>query len=260
MKPIVKYQGGKTKELKKIVPMLPKYTRMVEPFAGGAAVAFNQEKDMWLNDINHSLMNMYRVVASDDYYQLREQIDLLRSMEHDELEKEFYKARDVINSTDVEEVLWAKSYIVVRQLCYSGMERYNSSGEFNVPFGHYKKFACSLSDDHHNLLSKSTITLLSAIDVINNAVEGDFLFIDPPYLDRAGYTNGDGGKLHNDLHGALTQTSVPWLIVHSDNEFYRDMYSEYITLEKDFQYAQRWGSGEYQSKVKHLYITNYVDK
>ena len=46
MKPIVKYQGGKTKELKRIVPLLPEYTRMVEPFAGGAAVAFNQEKDM----------------------------------------------------------------------------------------------------------------------------------------------------------------------------------------------------------------------
>ena len=257
MKPIVKYQGGKSKELKRIVPLLPEYTRMVEPFAGGAAVAFNQEKDMWLNDINTSLINLYRVVAGDMYYDLQSAIAPLYSMEHDDLSREFYEARDVINNTCVDSVLWAKSYIVVRQLCYSGMERYNSSGAFNVPFGHYKKFACYLSDSHHDLLSRATVTLSSAVDVINDSVEGDFLFIDPPYMDRAGYTNGDGGDLHVDLHSALSDADSPWMIVHSDNDFYRDMYSGYMTVEKDFQYAQRWGSGDYQSKVKHLYITNY---
>ena len=237
--------------------MLPTYNRMVEPFAGGAAVAFNAEGSMWLNDINASLMNLYNVVADDRYYELKKLVDPLRVMEHDDLSKEFYEARDIINTVPQDSVLWAKAYIVVRQLCYSGMERYNSNGDFNVPFGHYKKFACALSDEHHNLLSTAKITLASAIDVINNSVEGDFLFIDPPYLDRAGYTNGDGGDLHIDLHKALVKTNNKWMIVHSDNEFYRDMYSDYITLEKDFQYGQRWGKSEYNSKVKHLYITNY---
>ena len=42
MKPIVKYQGGKS--LKRIVPLLPEYTR-IEPC--GWCIAFNQEKDLW---------------------------------------------------------------------------------------------------------------------------------------------------------------------------------------------------------------------
>ena len=48
----------------------------------------------------------------------------------------------------------------MRQLCFSGMERYNSEGKFNVPFGHYKKMSCNLSPDHHNFFTKkATISI-----------------------------------------------------------------------------------------------------
>jgi len=41
MKPIVKYQGGKSRELPLIKQMLPpQFSRVVEPFCGGAAVSF----------------------------------------------------------------------------------------------------------------------------------------------------------------------------------------------------------------------------
>ena len=41
MKPIVKYQGGKTKELPLIRQMLPdQFDRVLEPFCGGGAVSF----------------------------------------------------------------------------------------------------------------------------------------------------------------------------------------------------------------------------
>ena len=42
MKPLVKYQGGKTRELKIISKMMPKeFNRVVEPFCGGAALSFS---------------------------------------------------------------------------------------------------------------------------------------------------------------------------------------------------------------------------
>ena len=45
MKPIIKYQGGKTRELPIIKKLAPtKFDRIVEPFAGGAAVSFAYEK------------------------------------------------------------------------------------------------------------------------------------------------------------------------------------------------------------------------
>ena len=86
------------------------------------------------------------------------------------------------------------------------------------------------------------------------------MFIDPPYLERLGYTKGDGGQsLHTKLHEILSNLSVPWMIIHSDHEFYRESYKDFNIMDKDFAYAQRFGKGKDHSgaKVKHLYITNY---
>ena len=44
--------------------------------------------------------------------------------------KAYYAARDVINNPDNHTPeIQAVSYIIVRQLCFSGMERYNAKGE-----------------------------------------------------------------------------------------------------------------------------------
>ena len=51
MKPLVKYQGGKSREIKIISQLMPKeYNRIVEPFCGGAAVSLYFEKPAVLCD------------------------------------------------------------------------------------------------------------------------------------------------------------------------------------------------------------------
>ena len=53
MKPVIKYQGGKTKELPLIKQLAPKtFDRIVEPFCGGSAVALHYGDNCVLNDIN----------------------------------------------------------------------------------------------------------------------------------------------------------------------------------------------------------------
>jgi DNA adenine methylase len=262
MKPIVKYQGGKTRELPTIKQLLPKnYSRVIEPFAGGAAVAFHLGKPGVLNDINWDVINLYITVADDKgYARLQDIVDELKTLSHDELETRYYEARGVINSQNLEPITRAAAYITMRQLCFSGMERYNANGEFNVPFGHYKKFACNLSREHHDFLKKCDIQYGDFTSVIDTAEKNDFVFIDPPYLDRLGYSEGDGGlTLHTNLFRALKNTEAKWLIVHSDCEFYRDTYREYNISDTNFQYAQRFGKNKNHSgaNVKHLYITNY---
>ena len=60
MRPIVKYQGGKTKELSLIKQLLPKeFKAVIEPFCGGAAVSFDLQKPAILLDINEHLINAY---------------------------------------------------------------------------------------------------------------------------------------------------------------------------------------------------------
>ena len=262
MKPIVKYQGGKTKELPLIKKLLPdNFKAVIEPFAGGAAVSFALEKPALLNDISGPLINMYKAIQKEEYMcEIWDVIEWLRKQEHDELEKQYYFARDVINAGDDHELIRAYCYIILRQLCFSGMERYNAKGEFNVPFGHYKRFSCNLTWDHHLLMQDWQIHQGDFHYLFNLAEEDDFIFIDPPYLDRLGYTEGDGGTdLHERLVESMKSTSAKWLFVHSDCDFYREKLADYRIMTREFGYSQRFGKGKDHSgaAVKHLYITNY---
>ena len=120
------------------------FKRIVEPFCGGSAVALHYGDICVLNDINKAVINLYRQIGSDNYPTIQRRIDEIKTYDHDELEKVFYSSRDIINDPDdYSDLEYAIAYIVVRQLCFSGMERYNSEGKFNVPFGHYKKMSCN---------------------------------------------------------------------------------------------------------------------
>mgnify|MGYP001324948759 FL=1 len=98
LKPIVKYQGGKSKEIPVIKQYAKNSTRIIEPFAGGAATAFYLGKPSVLCDIYHNVINLYQVVANPDHFtQLLQDVEALKSADHDALEEEYYVARDYIN-------------------------------------------------------------------------------------------------------------------------------------------------------------------
>ena len=66
--PIVKWAGGKSHELKFILPSIPsRYVTYHEPFVGGGAVFFAQTaRQAHLNDKSQELMHLYELVKSDD--------------------------------------------------------------------------------------------------------------------------------------------------------------------------------------------------
>ena len=59
MKPYFKYTGGKTRELKNIRPYVPTTVRrIVEPFCGSCAVAFDAEKPAIVGDLDDDVINL----------------------------------------------------------------------------------------------------------------------------------------------------------------------------------------------------------
>ena len=62
MKPIFKYSGGKTRELKIINEIISgiKFDRVIEPFAGGAAFSFDKEKPSLVSDIRSNNVDVYK--------------------------------------------------------------------------------------------------------------------------------------------------------------------------------------------------------
>ena len=69
MKPIIKYRGGKSKEIPQILPYIPQFTgRYIEPFFGGGALFFYLEpSNAIINDINENLINFYNDVRNNYY-------------------------------------------------------------------------------------------------------------------------------------------------------------------------------------------------
>ena len=98
MKPIFKYSGGKTRELKRIHEIISgiEFDRVVEPFAGGAAFAFDQEKPALVSDIRSNNVDVYKAVQDEIQFKfLLEKVEELKLItDRKELEKEFYYWRD----------------------------------------------------------------------------------------------------------------------------------------------------------------------
>ena len=74
MKPVVKYQGGKTRELSLIQPYIRSAKRIIEPFCGGAAVSLHANVPSILNDCNSNVINLYNIIGDKSYFNV-----LLRS-------------------------------------------------------------------------------------------------------------------------------------------------------------------------------------
>ena len=262
MKPIIKYQGGKTRELPIIKKLAPtEFNRIIEPFAGGAAVSFAYEKPAILCDINDAVLNLYMMVRQPGmYHEIFSHVNWLKTLNHDELEVRYYKARDNLNDQwGVDAYTYAIAYLTVRQLCFSGMERYNKQGDFNVPFGHYKKFSCNLDWNHMKYLQECQICR-GFHEGFDRASYDDWIFIDPPYRDRLGYTQGDGGgDLHDELVDRMIHTQTKWLFIHTECDYYKEKLKDFNIIIKPFGYGQRFGKNKNHANasVSHMYVTNY---
>ena len=68
MHSIIKWPGGKTREIDKIKYLIPQnFARYVEPFFGGGALYFHlMPKSAAINDISASLISFYRLVKAQD--------------------------------------------------------------------------------------------------------------------------------------------------------------------------------------------------
>lgn len=67
MKPIIKWPGGKSREIDKIEHLIPEYTRYVEPFFGGGALFFHlMPKAAAINDVSACLMQYYTLIKNQD--------------------------------------------------------------------------------------------------------------------------------------------------------------------------------------------------
>ena len=76
MNPVLKYRGGKSREIPRFLQYIPDdFNRYIEPFFGGGAVYFHLEpENAIINDANERLMTFYSQLR-DQYPLMRRQLD-----------------------------------------------------------------------------------------------------------------------------------------------------------------------------------------
>lgn len=284
MKPIIKYRGGKLKEIQSFEKHIPKnYDTYIEPFFGGGAVFFHFEpKKAIINDINEKLIRFYNQVKSD-YATVRTQLDALekiytenqREYEEKKLlmgpeirvenknEELYYNIRNLFNYPNEDLYLNAVTYFFINKTAYSGMVRYNRKGEYNVPFGRYKNFNTQLlTKDHNKLLKNTDIYNGDFSEIFKLAKSTDFMFLDPPYdtifndYGNIEFENGFDETHHRRLAEEYKKLKCKALMIIGATDLTRELYKDFIVEEYEKKYAVNIRN-RFKSTASHLVVMNY---
>ena len=270
LKPLCKWSGGKRDEIKFFKKYYPSdFQRFIEPFAGGAAVYFdlNFSGSNVINDIHPELVNFYRQMSLGYSKEIHDIISRYGTSE-----KDYYIVRgggkklsegDIPfrPQTDIEK---AAQFFYLRKTCFRGMLRYNSKGEFNIPWGKYKtvNFSELLNENYSNLLSRTEIMEGDYTKVFEkyNGPE-NFYFIDQPYdsvFNDYGFDNFDRQK-QIELSEIFKNTKSKCLMVVGGSDFIRELYDGYIKFEYPKKYSFKIYGGRVGDEINlnHLVITNF---
>lgn len=283
MKPLVKYRGGKSKEIPHLIKHLPKFNgRYIEPFFGGGALYFNLEpKKAIINDINSKLMAFYTSIKTN-FDLLREELEEIERIYiinrkkfeelktktpqlrvDDENETLYYQIRDMFNDLTRKKYSDALLYFFINKTAYSGMIRYNAKGEFNVPYGRYANLNTTLVTKYHSkLLENTEIFNLDYKHIFEMANEDDFMFLDPPYdcvfsdYGNAEYKDGFNEKNHIELAKSYKELKCKALLVIGRTSLTEKLYGDLIIDEYGKSYAVNIRN-RFKSSASHILISNY---
>lgn len=242
IRPVVKWVGGKRQILDQITNFVPKtFVTYYEPFLGGGAVLLTlQPQKAVVGDLNKELINVYQVIKEN----VTELISELKL--HKNTAEYFYSLREIDRVpkalAKLNPIQRAARVIYLNKTCYNGLYRVNRAGEFNTPFGNYKRpnivNETTLRAVSH-YFNKADITFLATDfeQILKKPQSGDFVYLDPPYdpiSNTANFTgyNQSGFDQKEQLRlkktcDKLNKRDVKFLLSNSATDFIFDLYKDY---------------------------------
>jgi len=261
-----RYPGGKFYARKLILEHITPHTCYIEPFAGGASIFFAKKKVARniLNDVDPELVNCYLTIRDhvEGLIELLHGIPATKEMHHHY--KNIYKPTNDLERAFRWYYLNRTSYsgIMNIQNCFWGYGDKYSMQPKNWP-GHLRK--CSAK------LQGVEITCWDFEQVIVQAPDNAFLFIDPPYFNADQdkfYTHSFTRESHYRLEHVLQQHShrLKFLLTYDNSPEVRQMYHwSTQMLDKEWNYtisrtddqSKKTAVKGKRSTGKEVFITNY---
>ncbi len=133
----LKWAGGKYNLADAIRQHLPEGDLLVEPFVGAGSVFLNTDYPAYLlNDINADLIGLYQLLKDQPDSFIRQASQYFHQLNNQK--EQYLQQRERFNQS-VDALERALLFLYLNRHCFNGLCRYNQSGQFNVPFGKYKK-------------------------------------------------------------------------------------------------------------------------
>ncbi|GGI91892.1 Dam family site-specific DNA-(adenine-N6)-methyltransferase [Legionella impletisoli] len=234
IRPFLKWAGNKYRCLDAILTSLPEASRLIEPFAGSAAVFLNANyHEYLLAEENNDLIALYTHLqqegASFIHYCKR-----LFTPQNNE-ERQYYLLREEFN-TCRDSRKRAALFLYLNRHGYNGLCRYNLQGIYNVPFGRYTKpyFPLFEMEYFFNKSQQATFMHRDFRETFKLAKPGDIVYCDPPYAplnqdsNFTGYIGKQFGEKEQIMLAKLAEESaklgITVIISNHDTDFTRHHY------------------------------------
>lgn len=230
----LRWAGGKYPLLDDIKRHLPQGECLVEPFVGAGSVFLNTDFSRYiLADINSDLISLYNIVKSrtDEYVQASRELFVPETNQSEV----YYQFRTEFNASQ-DPFRRAVLFLYLNRFGYNGLCRYNLRGEFNVPFGRYKKPYFPEAELYHfaEKAQNAEFHCLSYEECMERADINSVVYCDPPYAPlsatanfTAYHTNSFSPKEQAhlaEMAEKLVSKQIPVLISNHDTPDTREWY------------------------------------
>lgn len=246
-----------------------------EQFNGMFSTIFNFNIENFIKEIKINLIRkIKRMKELEQIKYILPDKDILDNIETAFKSAFYMHFRHIYNNTSkykIDSAFKSAIFLFIRNFAYSGMFRYNSNGDFNVPYGGIgynrknmlKKVDYLRTNELKSLLDNTIIENLDFETFLNfhKPTENDFIFLDPPYdsefstYAKNEFTKIDQKRLSNYL---INKCDAKWMLVIKNTEF---IYSLYSKNGLDIQSFEKKYLVSFMNRndkdVKHLLIKNY---
>lgn len=281
------YTGGKYKLLPQILPLFPnEINTFVDLFTGGGNIAVNvQAKRIIANDFEPNVVGIYKAFQQyDNVDNLIHTIELIIETYGLNIEdaEPFNKLREDYNTYKLRNRVhypFDLNILLYVLICYSFNHqfRFNSKGEFNMPFGKNRSqwndtMKKNLINFHKAITENNVIfTNKDFIELKTDKLSSnDFVYCDPPYLITcATYNEKDGWneQCERDLLNLLdnlNSQSVKFALSNvlfskgKTNDILIEWSKKYNVHHLDYTYQNcNYHTKDKESKPDEVLITNY---
>jgi DNA adenine methylase len=219
-KPVLRWQGSKSRLLKQIMPLVTPHICYHEPFFGGGAVLFAKERSdvEVINDINGNLVALYRNLQFHLPAVLDELNWLFASRKN---------IHDFIAQPGLTELQRATRFLLVNRTSFGGnMHSFGVAKTKGGGVGFKRRQVDTLLKAANQRLDGVVVENIPYDRSLANYDSADtFHFMDPPYEESTnGAYQGWSQKQLKEFRGHVAGLKGNWIVTLNDSPFTRDLF------------------------------------